>query len=286
MFSLFAILKDNIRQLKIIDVGAMAIHDCEYKTLLEHEPTSVVGFEPVERECKKLNEMHAGRHVFLPYLVGNGEERTFHECNYPMTSSFFEPDENITTKFQNLSELMQVVKKERIKTKRLDDIDEVYDADYLKIDVQGAEVEVFDGASKTLENIIIIHTEVEFVPLYINQPLFAEVDLALRAAGFLFHKFYGIAGRAFKPLVVNNDQNAALSQQLWADAVYVKNFLHFEKISPEKLLKFAVIMHDVYRSYDIAHLALQHHDIKNKTSLAPQYLSLLCNNQTSQPQTI
>lgn len=286
MFSLFDLIENEIKQLKIIDVGAMAIHDCEYKTLLEHESTSVIGFEPVEKECQKLNEMHKGKHIFFPYVIGNGKERTFHECNFSMTSSFFAPNHDLLRKFQNLSELTQVIKKQKIQTKRLDDIDEAHDADYLKIDVQGAEVEVFEGAPKTLSNITAIHTEVCFVPLYINQPLFAEVDLALRAAGFLFHKFYGIAGRAFKPLVVNNDQNAALSQQLWADAVYVKNFLHFEKISPEKLLKFAVIMHDVYRSYDIAHLALQHHDIKNKTSLAPQYLSLLCNNQTSQPQTI
>lgn len=276
MFSLFQLLAKEIKRLKIIDVGAMAIHDCEYKALLENEATSVIGFEPVEDECKKLNAMHEGRHIFFPYVIGNGEERIFHECNFPMTSSFFEPNHDLLTKFQNLSELTQVVKKQHVKTKRLDDIPDALDADYLKIDVQGAEVEVFEGAPRTLDNVMAIHTEVCFVPLYINQPLFAEVDISLRAAGFIFHKFHGIAGRTFKPLVANNNPNAALSQQLWGDAIYVKNFLNLEKFPPEKILKFAVIMHDVYRSYDITHFALQHYDIQNTTNFANQYLSLLC----------
>lgn len=278
MFSLFTLLENEIKQLKIIDVGALAIHDCEYKALLEHDNTSVIGFEPVEKECEKLNAMHKGRHTFFPNVVGNGEERIFNECNFSMTSSFFEPNHDLLTKFQNLSELTQVVKKEKVKTKRIDDIRESYDADYLKIDVQGAEADVFEGATKTLENIMVIHTEVCFVPLYNNQPLFAEIDLSLRAAGFLFHKFYGLAGRAFKPLLANNNPNAALSQQLWGDAIYVKNFLHLEQFSCEKLLKLAIIMHEVYRSYDLAHFALQQNDRKHGTTIAQQYLSLLCNN--------
>ena len=50
-----------------------------------------------------------------------------------------------------------------------------------------------------------MQTEVEFVPLYKKQPLFAEVDIALRELGFVFHRFGGMAGRTMKPLVVTSN---------------------------------------------------------------------------------
>jgi len=129
-----------------------------------------------------------------------------------------------------------------------------------------------------LADIMVVHTEVEFVPLYVNQPLFAEVDQALRKNGFLFHRIYHkvLLGRAFKPFIINNEINRPLSQVLWADAIYVKNFMDYDSISAEKLLKLAVIMHDIYDSYDLVHYILQHYDKQTSSKCAEQYLRLLC----------
>jgi len=125
---------------------------------------------------------------------------------------------------------------------------------------------------------MVIHTEVEFVQLYIDQPLFAEVDQLLRKNGFLFHQFYHnmMLGRTFKPLIVNNNINQPLSQTLWSDAIYVKNFLHYDQTPPEKLLKLAVILHNVYGSYDLVHHILRHYDKHTSNKWAEHYLRLLC----------
>ena len=57
---------------------------------------------------------------------------------------------------------------------------------FMKIDVQGMEVECFSGAATTLSNHLVgIRCEVSFFQLYENQPLFAEVDQALRAYDFV-----------------------------------------------------------------------------------------------------
>jgi len=276
MFSLLDALEYKSEPIKIVDVGAMMLGDKppDYHALLKPGVAKVIGFEPDEKECQRLNQSHNDDCSFLPYIIGDGSEQTFNLCNHNMTSSFYEPNTNLLEKFQCLPELVQVIKRTPVSTKRLDDIDEVQNADYLKIDVQGAEVDVFNGAENLLADIMIVHTEVEFVPLYIDQPLFAEVDQILRKHGFLFHKFFrgAIAGRTFKPLIVNNNVGQALSQSLWSDAIYVKNFLHYDQTPPEKLLKLAVILHDVYGSYDLVHYILSEYDKQTSAKYAERYL--------------
>jgi len=283
MFSLLDALEHESEPIKIIDVGAMVFSNKlpDYHALLKSGVAKVVGFEPDEKECQKLNQSHNDDYLFLPYFIGDGSERTFNLCNYNMTSSLYEPNMNLLEKFQNLSEYIQVVERTTVSTKRLDGIDEVQNADYLKIDVQDAEADVFNEAKNLLADIMVIHTEVEFVPLYINQPLFAEVDQILRKNGFLFHKFYQneLSGRAFKPFIVNNNISQALSQTLWADVIYVKNFMDYDRAPPGKLLKSAVILHDVYGSYDFVHYVLQQYNKHTSAKCAERYLQLLCNNE-------
>ena len=279
MFSLWDVLEHKSEPIKIVDVGAMMFDGGipDYQALLKPGVSKVVGFEPGEKECQKLNQSHNDGCSFLPYIIGDGSERTFYLCNNNMTSSLYEPNTTLLEKFQNLSGFLQVVERTAVSTKRLDDIDEVQNADYLKIDVQGAEVDVFNGAENLLADIMIVHTEVEFVPLYIDQPLFAEVDQLLRKHGFLLHKFKydKMEGRTFKPLVVNNNAGKALSQALWSDVIYVKNFLHYDQAPPEKLLKLAVILHDVYASYDLVHYILSEFDKQTSGKCVEQYVRLL-----------
>jgi len=97
----------------------------------------------------------------------------------------------------------------------------------------------------------------------------------LRAAGFWFHKFAPIHSRVFKPLVVNNDIYAGMSQQLWTDAVYVRPFVDFPSLEPSQLLKIAVLAHDLYQSYDLALLALQHLATREGSERHLRYLERL-----------
>jgi hypothetical protein len=99
----------------------------------------------------------------------------------------FEPNEALADKFQNLGELLRVVGTRTLETRRLDDFAETTGADFLKIDVQGGELLVLQGALERLRDVLVVHTEVEFLPLYKKQPLFADIDSFLRAQGFAFH---------------------------------------------------------------------------------------------------
>lgn len=68
--------------------------------------------------------------------------------------------------------------------------------DILKLDVQGAELNVLQGSRKMLENkkIKLIYAETYFKEQYINQPLFNEILIYLKSVGYglqdIYNPFY------------------------------------------------------------------------------------------------
>jgi 2-O-methyltransferase len=70
--------------------------------------------------------------------------------------------------------------------------------DILWIDVEGAELQVFRGATRVLPSVKLIHVEVSFRPMQVGKPLFWELSRYLRKQGFSFHGFMEISAvRAF-----------------------------------------------------------------------------------------
>jgi len=69
----------------------------------------------------------------------------------------------------------------------------------LWMDTQGAELLILEGLEEKINDIDIIHTEVEFIQMYKNQPLFNDIKSFLNKNNFLlikftsFSKFFGDA---------------------------------------------------------------------------------------------
>lgn len=269
MINLMDFLGNDAPDIKTVDVGPMDVDEQSgiVRKFIKRDRGSVMGFEPVQEKCDRLNAKKTPGHTYLPYFIGNGEVATFHLCNAAMTSSLFEPNRALLDLFNNLGELTQVVSTSQVKTKRLDDIPECADTDFLKIDVQGAELAVMKGGVNVLKHAVVVEAEAEFVPLYKEQPLFGDLDVFMRSQGFLLHSIPGVAGRVFKPLLLNNDVNAKLNQTLWTNAVWVKDFTRLRDLSAEQILKLAVIINDQYGSLDLAAFALQYYDEKIGTTL-------------------
>jgi len=60
------------------------------------------------------------------------------------------------------------------------------DASYLKLDIQGAELEVLQSGPRLLaESVMALRVETEFLPIYKGQPLQKDIDGCLRAHGFM-----------------------------------------------------------------------------------------------------
>lgn len=276
MFNIFEVLDQPAPRLTIVDVGAasMGKGTDPYHALSDLPHVDVIGFEPNRVACEARNAEARSNQRYLPYFIADGKRRRFHVCQNPLTSSLYEPDQALLAKFQNMG--LPVVEIHDVDTVRLDDITEIEDCDFLKLDIQGAELDAINGAPTLLSKTLVVHTEVEFIPMYQRQPLFGDVDKRLRELGFLIHKFDGIFGRQMAPLMVNGDPFAPLSQIIYAEAaIYVKNFMEFDKLSAKKLINLAAILHTVYGSYDLCALALESADKLERTRVRDRYLQRL-----------
>ena len=282
MWSLWEYFGDDV-QINILDIGAAMIERPSYQSLVDAGRARIIGFEPNVEECDRLNREYGKPHRFFPYFIGDGRPAIFHETNWGPTGSLYEPNSSLLGKFQSLAEVMTLVAKHPASTTRLDDIEEISDVDFVKIDVQGGELAAFQNALRTLRGTLLIQTEVEFVELYKGQPMFADVDTFLRGAGFQFHAIKTFAGRRLKPLTQNNDIDQSFSQWLWADALYVRDWMNLDSLDVSKLEKYAVLAHDLLRAFDLAHLVLMTLDKKTGSALAATYLERL-NDETDRPQ--
>jgi len=280
MWSLLEFFPEDF-QISILDVGAALIERPAYQSLVDAGRGRIFGFEPDQQACEQLNREYGNPHRFFPFFVGDGGPAIFHETNWAPTGSLYEPNSRLLEKFQNLAELVTPVATHAVNTTRLDDIADIGDIDFIKIDVQGSELVVFENASRALSSALLIQTEVEFVELYKGQPMFADVDTFLRANGFQFHTMNGVSGRAFKPLIANGDVNSAFRQSLWTDALYVRDWMHLEDLSETKLRNYVILAHDILRSYDLVHLVLSALDSKTGGGRAADYLQRLVGNDSS-----
>jgi FkbM family methyltransferase len=212
---------------------------------------TVVGFEPQADALAKLHAAAGPHERYLQHAVGDGGEHELKVTWMNGMTSLFEPDVARLSALNEFARYGQVLERIPVATTRLDDVPDLGPLDLLKIDVQGSELMVFQNGRRTLAGAVAVHTEVSFVPLYRDQPLFADVDAELRAQGFLPHAFAAVKRWPISPGVLDGNIFATHQQLLEADVAYVKDFGRLEELSTEQLTHLALLAHHVYASPDL-----------------------------------
>jgi FkbM family methyltransferase len=262
---------DATNQITIIDVGAQDLtsEGHIYAPLQAAGATKIIGFEPLPdmdaspRRADPSVEM-------LEHFVGSGEGATFHVTQFDPASSLFEPNQEFLSQFVDLSSMCRTVSSFAVKTTRLDDVPEITACDYLKIDVQGGELDVLAGAQRLLKTTIIVHCEVEFGPVYKGQPLFADIDGFLRSNGFELIDLVNAGYNRYKALPGTAQTGSRL---LWAEAIYFKTPVEITQQNKTNILKAAYIAHVNYCMFDLAAHYLAAYDRLEGSSLLRSYLA-------------
>jgi FkbM family methyltransferase len=200
------LLADAGATLTFLDVGARngVIELAELAPFVD-----AYGLEPNAREFAKLESGETGTKLIgitppayrslrhFPYALGEQDGRAIlYVTRATGASGMREPDverlREIRWKAKQFEKSLgddyfEVVATEEVEVRTLRTfaaeagIDSV---DYLKIDVEGTEYEVLEGADDLLARIGVVRVEVCFIPFRKGQRLFSDVDLLLRARGF------------------------------------------------------------------------------------------------------
>ena len=162
----------------IIEIGALKLNKEKesFYELLDYFPSSkIIGFEIEKEVCEKMNSESLKGIKYYPYALGKAnEKRKLYITQHPMCSSLYKPNETFNKLYNNL-EVTNLKDEIEIDTITLDYFiykHDIGNIDFIKIDVQGAELDIFKGASNALKNVLNIVCEVEFIDVYENQPLF------------------------------------------------------------------------------------------------------------------
>ena len=165
----------------VLHIGAH--YGQENKVYEELQIENRIFFEPLSNNFKKLSENVDPKFTLINKALGdfNGEVEMYVEKeNSGQSSSVLKPSLHLVQyphiTFQD---------KERVEIARLDDIE--FDREsfnFINIDVQGYELEVFKGASETLKSVDYIMTELNIEELYEGCARHTDVDLFLAGYGF------------------------------------------------------------------------------------------------------
>ena len=263
----------------MLNIGALPLKGAAeaYWQLLDDFPaSSLSGVELDPTLCEELNRHAAARVRYYAGAIGKTEERRpLFKTAHSMCTSLYRPDERYADLFHDLEDarLKSVGETATVSLDRFVTDHGIGEVDFMKIDVQGAELDVFQGGANALRHVLFIVCEVEFVPIYERQPLFGDVDAWLRARGMTFHKFLGMGGRVMKPLAAQGSTQYPV-QFMWSDAVFVRDYFALDALNGEQLLKLAVLF-DIYDSKDAALHVLRRYDATQGDDLGDIYLSHL-----------
>ena len=245
------------RPTAIVDIGANPIDgDPPYEKMLREGLCTVIGFEPQAEALQSLLSRKSPLEQYLPYVVADGHDHVLHIAQASGMTSLLAPDPTRLALFNGFSDWGAVLDRVTVPTVRLDDIAEVVQLDFLKIDVQGAELMVFRGGRDRLADAVAVQTEVSFVGLYEHQPTIGDIDSEMRRQGFLPHAMVALKHWPLAPVIYDGDFRRPMHQLLEADMVYVRDFTKCDEFSPEQLTHLALIAHHVYGSSDLTHLCL------------------------------
>ena len=147
----------------------------------------IISFEPLTNAFKDLNTNSLKDDNWLAnnYAIGNEDAKSvINIAGNSLSSSIL----NMLPSHIESEQMSKYIAQEEIEVKKLDSVFNSFckkdEKVMVKIDTQGFEKNVIDGATKSLMNIKIIQLEMSIVPLYENEMLFIEMINYLDNKGF------------------------------------------------------------------------------------------------------
>jgi FkbM family methyltransferase len=260
------------KRISCIDIGGRGGPDGSLLPIAHLVDYSVVEPDPEESRRLRANTNHKWRSVNVITTAigtkaarGNTEatERVLNLYRQRGCSSFYDADTELASRYDR-SHYYILDDRVPVPVQGLDEALFTPDTDYsyMKIDIQGAELEAFESGPAILDQLVLLRTEVSFMPIYKGQPLFSEVYDFLTHAGFELLRFVEMHHwrRNSRTKYPDADKSgiASVGQLVHGDALFVRapETLGHRDHAGSKLLDLALLT-AAYGETDLSAVALR-----------------------------
>jgi FkbM family methyltransferase len=210
-----------------------------------------IGFDADDEECAKLRiedtDLHS-REIY-PCFVGREDGMgEFHLYAARGNSSALKPDARYARLIGGPN--FAIERSLQVRKTRLDtffaDNPHLPMPDMIKLDTQGTELEILQGAVECLKTCSLVEVEVEFFPMYEGQPLFHDVTCFMNQHGFQLLYL----NRVFSQQ--RGYQGFAKGQLTFGDAVFAKREDALHHFDAARLRRLSTLLIN-YGHLDIVH---------------------------------
>ena len=204
------------------------------------------GFEPDDRSRSELlrKKNNCISYIIYDKIVSNsGNDSTLYLCKTPTNSSTLSPNKEFISLFSD-STRFDVTGTTKLPTTKIDNLN-VNNIDFIKLDIQGGELNALKGAKNSLTKVLGLEIEVEFHEIYKNQPLYCDINSFMKENDFTFIDF---------PRLVRWDRDnvyQTVGQCVWGDSLYMRTPEYMTKnISDVDTIKRYLTICLIYHRYD------------------------------------
>ena len=216
--------------LRVIDGGSRGGSAGQWE--LYGDQLELVSFEADEKECRRLNEANAasgnGRQKHYPVALGRRKgQAVLNVARFPDSSTLLKNNDDLLHRFGmarflehtgsvsvDLTDVSSFFKENGMKY-----------VDFMKLDVEGVELEVLEGAEELVaDSLLGLTVEVWFHKEHVDRPLFSDIDAYLRRFGFVLFDLRELSRWKRKTQSGDGfDSCTGSGQLMFANALYLRD---------------------------------------------------------------
>ena len=261
-----------------IDIGARGDILSPWN-LFDEKKLNVFGFEPDKEECARLRVAHPNRTYFPTALWGCPGVKKLFLNQWQSTSSMYRSNEVTNKDYVPKHWSGRLLERElNIECNTLDNVVGDVAPDFIKIDTQGAEYEILQGATTTLkEHSPMVLAETWCTEVYDGAPMTHDVMRFMNDIGYELLDLNLAA--AWKYDNINSIEVFSKARSIGFDLLFVKRLSLLEKVDYIQAVNLAGLL-ELFGFRDLAILFLE----KNKNinyENANQIINILLSNSRS-----